>query len=161
MTFEELYLLAEKSGGALARRKWKLATAESCTGGWIAQAITSVPGSSAWFEAGFVTYSNAAKQRILGVQSSTLETFGAVSEAVVIEMARAALISAPADCAIAVSGIAGPGGGSAAKPIGTVCCAWATQATSLVRTFHFDGSRDAIRRQTVVAALDGLIALLK
>lgn len=160
MTSDDLYALAERAGAALLQRNWKVTTAESCTGGWLAQAITSVAGSSAWFEAGFITYANLAKQRMLGVQSATLAAYGAVSEAVVQEMAHGALLSAQADCAIAISGIAGPGGGTAQKPVGTVCCAWVTQEQNVSRTFMFQGSRESIRRQSVVAALGGLLALL-
>lgn len=161
MTAERLSALAAQLGLALARRGWRVTTAESCTGGWVAQAITSVAGSSAWFDAGYVTYSNEAKQRMLGVQAATLAAHGAVSEAVVKEMARGAQLAANADCAIAVSGIAGPGGGSEGKPVGTVWCAWVTYEVTLARRFQFEGAREAVRQQSVVAAIDGLLALLE
>lgn len=161
MTSEPLAAAAGDLGIALARRGWRVTTAESCTGGWVSQAITSVAGSSAWFDAGYVTYSNQAKQRILGVSAATLAAHGAVSEAVVKEMARGALLAAEANCAIAVSGIAGPGGGSEEKPVGTVWCAWVTNEITLARIFQFEGSREAVRRQSVIAAIEGLLALLK
>lgn len=138
-----------------------MTTAESCTGGWVSQVITSVAGSSAWFDAGYVTYSNEAKQRMLNVSAATLAIHGAVSEAVVKEMARGAMLAANADCAIAVSGIAGPGGGSKEKPVGTVWCAWVTKEETLARMFRFEGSREAVRQQSVVAAINGLLALLE
>lgn len=161
MAHDELFILAQRVGAALLAKNWKLATAESCTGGWIAQTITAVAGSSTWFDAGFVTYSNAAKQRMLGVQTETLSRYGAVSETVVTEMASGALARADADCAIAVSGIAGPGGGTAEKPVGTVCMAWASGISLVARTFHFHGSRESIRRQSVLAALGELLLLLE
>lgn len=161
MTHDELFLLAERVGAVLLSKNWKLTIAESCTGGWIAQVVTAVPGSSAWFDAAFVTYSNDAKQRMLGVQATTLATYGAVSEAVVGEMANGALVHAGADCAIAVSGIAGPGGGTAEKPVGTVCLAWVARTTVALRSFKFSGPRESVRRQSVIAALEGLLILLE
>lgn len=139
-----------------------MATAESCTGGWVAQAITAVPGSSAWFECGFVTYSNEAKQELLGVQAATLSTHGAVSEATVREMAAGALTRSRAEVACAISGIAGPSGGSAEKPVGTVCFAWAMVGRAVeTASLHFDGDRRAIRAQSVRAALQGLLDRLQ
>ncbi len=137
-----------------------LATAESCTGGWIAKAITDVAGSSAVLGYGIVSYSNAAKQALLGVREATLAAHGAVSEPVVREMAEGALALSGADWAVAVSGIAGPGGGSADKPVGTVWLAWARRTdagpvTEAAR-HHFDGDRDAVRRASVSIALEGL-----
>lgn len=161
MTSERLAERAGHLGIALARRGWRVTTAESCTGGWVSQAITSIAGSSAWFDVGYVTYSNVAKQRMLSVSAAALAAHGAVSEAVVKEMARGALLAAEADCAIAVSGIAGPGGGSEEKPVGTVWCAWVTNDVTLARMFRFEGSREAVRRQSVVAAIEGLLALLE
>lgn len=153
----ELYALAERAGVALKRRGFMLATAESCTGGWIGQAITMVPGSSGWFDCGFITYTNAAKRDLLGVREQTLEAFGAVSEQTVAEMAAGALLHSRAQIAVAVSGVAGPDGGSADKPVGTVCIAWALQgAQPGVQTFVFPGDRDAVRRASVIAALEGL-----
>lgn len=152
----EFETLAAEIGALLQQRGWMLATAESCTGGWIAQAVTAVAGSSAWFERGFVTYSNAAKQSMLGVSGETLAAHGAVSAETVREMARGALQASPAQVAVAVSGIAGPGGGSAAKPVGTVWIAWAWPQRIEVECFHFSGDRRAVRAQAVAAALVGL-----
>ena len=152
---------AQALGRALAARGARLATAESCTGGGIAQAVTAVAGSSAWFERGFVTYSNDAKIELLGVAAATLAAFGAVSGETVVEMAQGALARAHAEIAVAVSGIAGPDGGSADKPVGTVWLAWAMNGRApRVRRYHFDGDRDAVRRAAVLAALDGVLALL-
>lgn len=153
----ELYALAERAGVALKRRGFMLATAESCTGGWIGQAITMVPGSSAWFDCGFITYTNAAKRDLLGVREQTLEAFGAVSDQTLAEMAAGALLHSRAQVAVAVSGVAGPDGGSADKPVGTVCIAWVLQgAQPEMQTFLFAGDRDAVRRASVIAALEGL-----
>jgi nicotinamide-nucleotide amidase len=157
----DLTQLAERLGARLTERGWQLAAAESCTGGWIAKTLTDVTGASAWFDRGFVTYSNQAKQDMLGVQSGTLAAHGAVSEAVVREMAEGALGHSRAQLAVSVSGIAGPGGGSLDKPVGSVWVAWAgvgmaTRACS----YRFDGDRDAVRRQAVVAALQGLLDAL-
>jgi nicotinamide-nucleotide amidase len=154
----ELYELARRAGIALKRKGWLLATAESCTGGWIGQAVTMVPGSSAWFDRGFITYSNDAKIELLGVHADTLAQSGAVSEQTVGEMATGALARSRAQIAVAVSGVAGPEGGSADKPVGTVCIAWACRDEPLTtRTFVFTGDRDAIRRASVLAALQGLL----
>lgn len=156
---DELSALSVATGEWLAARGWTLATAESCTGGWIAQVVTETAGSSAWFERGFVTYSNASKEELLGVRAETLACHGAVSEATVHEMALGALARSHADVAIAVSGIAGPGGGSTAKPVGTVCVAWCRRgAPALIATRHFPGDRHAVRRATVMHALQQLIA---
>lgn len=157
-TLTELDLLAERVGAALARRGWVVATAESCTGGWIAQALTSIPGSSAWFDRGYVTYSNAAKTEVLGVMSETLEHHGAVSEATVREMAGGALVRSSAQLAVAVSGIAGPGGATSGKPVGTVALAWMTRGqvpSSLIT--HFPGNRTQVRAAAVAAALQGIL----
>ena len=150
--------LATKLGAALLRRGLAVATAESCTGGLIAGAITDVPGSSAWFERGFVTYSNAAKTEMLGVRPGTLEAQGAVSEATAAEMAAGALARSRAGLAVAVTGIAGPDGGSEAKPVGTVSFGWARRAGAVdTQTCRFDGDRAAVRAATVDAALRGLL----
>src|SRR5690606_34834710 len=139
--------LAADTGRWLAERGWKLVTAESCTGGWISTAVTMISGSSDWFDRGFVTYSNDAKQEMLGVTTATLERHGAVSEAVVREMVAGALAHSHADVALAVSGVAGPGGGSAAKPVGTVCFAWGRLNQAIVtETRHFSGDREAVRQ---------------
>lgn len=146
---------------ALKAKGWMLATAESCTGGWIAKACTDLAGSSAWFERGFVTYSNEAKQDMLGVQAATLVQHGAVSEAVTAAMATGALQHSRAQVAVAVSGIAGPGGESPAKPVGTVCFGWAVTGGAVrTETCHFDGDRETVRRQSVEHALRGALALL-
>lgn len=139
-----------------------LATAESCTGGWVAQAMTAIAGSSAWFERGFVTYSNAAKHELLGVRKTTLKKFGAVSEETAREMARGALARSRAGVSVAVTGIAGPGGGSAAKPVGMVCFAWAgRRGRAHSETRRFRGGREAVRRQSVIRALEGVLELLE
>ncbi len=146
----ELFELAQQLGRLLKSKEKKIATAESCTGGWIAQIITEVSGSSAWFDRGFVTYSNAAKMEMLGVKSETLDNFGAVSAQTATEMVTGALAHSDADCAIAVTGIAGPDGGSAEKPVGTVFIAWAYKNQDIkVVQKKLMGSRHEIRRQTV------------
>ena len=153
--------LAQRVGDALLSRGWFFATAESCTGGGIAAALTDIAGSSQWFERGFVTYSNQAKQDMLGVSNQTLAEYGAVSEATVREMVTGALAQSRAQVAVAVSGIAGPGGATPGKPVGTVCLAWhVTGAEPVVRTEHFEGDRAAVRAQTVESALQGVLELL-
>lgn len=138
----------------------KVATAESCTGGGIAKVLTDLAGSSDWFECGFVTYSNESKQSMLGVDANTLSQWGAVSEAVVKEMAEGVLARSYARLAVAVSGVAGPGGGSPGKPVGTVWVAWALQEQGVTaECFHFQGDRDAVRCQTIEAAIEGLMRL--
>ena len=157
----ELYALSGKVGDALKSRKVMMAAAESCTGGWIGQAVTMVPGSSKWFDRGFVTYTNDAKQDMLGVSGATLKEYGAVSEQTVREMVAGALERSKAQVAVAVSGIAGPDGGTKAKPVGTVMLAWGTKGGAIrAQSVHFMGDRDAVRRQTVFAALEGVLALL-
>ena len=158
---ESLTVLAERAGEALARRGWTASTAESCTGGWVAKALTDVAGSSGWFGTGFVTYSNAAKRTLLSVRAETLERQGAVSEAVVTQMAEGARRLAEADVAVAISGIAGPGGGTDEKPVGTVWFAWAGPDGVTAEQCRFDGDRDAVRRRSVARALEGLIALVE
>ena len=154
----ELNLLAQQLAAALLQRHQTLAVAESCTGGWVAKVLTDLPGSSRWFDRGFVTYSNAAKQEMLGVSAATLDAAGAVSEATVREMAAGVLAHSPADMALAISGIAGPGGATPGKPVGTVCFAWATRVgLQRMETVQFAGDRDAVRRQSVARALRGLI----
>ena len=153
--------LAEKVAATLIARRAMLATAESCTGGWVSEVLTAIAGSSAWFERGFVTYSNAAKEEMLGVLRATLEQHGAVSEAVAREMALGALAHSHASVALAVTGIAGPSGGSAEKPVGTVCFAWAAAGRSArADTRHFSGDREAVRRHSVERALQGVLELL-
>ncbi|WP_040261103.1 nicotinamide-nucleotide amidohydrolase family protein [Pseudomonas massiliensis] len=156
---DEITHLATTLGQRLLALDASVTTAESCTGGGIAEAITRVAGSSSWFEAGFVTYSNRQKQLQLGVAASVFDRVGAVSEEVVIAMARGAAARAEARFAVAVSGIAGPGGGSQAKPVGTVWLAWADGGAVFAARRQFPGNRQAVREQTVVAALQGLLAL--
>jgi nicotinamide-nucleotide amidase len=153
----ELFELAQQLGRLLKSEGKKIATAESCTGGWIAQIITEVSGSSAWFDRGFVTYSNAAKMQMLGVKPETLEKYGAVSAQTATEMVIGALAHSDADCAIAVTGIAGPDGGTAEKPVGTVFIAWVNknQDVNVVQK-KLTGNRHQIRRQTVKIALEGV-----
>ncbi|MGF6148611.1 Uncharacterized protein (competence- and mitomycin-induced) [Kingella potus] len=138
---------------ALARGRLKVTCAESCTGGLLAAAFTELPGSSAWFETGFVTYSNEAKQRLLGVSAESLRREGAVSESVAREMASGARAAAQADFALSITGIAGPGGGSADKPVGTVCFGLAGPGGVSARTAHFHGTRGEIRRKSAAFAL--------
>ena len=153
-----LYELAAQVGVALRTRSRTLAIAESCTGGWIAKVVTDVPGSSGWFDRGFVTYSNAAKSALLGVRESTIVHHGAVSAEVVAEMVAGALERSPADVGVAVSGIAGPDGGSPEKPVGTVYLAWALRDGPVhTEIRHFDGNRDDIRLESVAAALQGVL----
>lgn len=154
----QLYELAEQLGHKLTARGDKIATAESCTGGWIAEIITEVPGSSTWFDRGFVTYSNNAKVQMLGVNPQTLAQYGAVSAEVVTEMVAGALANSEADWAIAVTGIAGPDGGSDEKPVGTVYIAW-KHKTGIARAekMQFSGTRYQIRLQSVLKALTGMI----
>ena len=153
----ELFELAQQLGQLLKSKEKKIATAESCTGGWIAQMITEVSGSSAWFDRGFVTYSNAAKMQMLGVKPETLEKFGAVSVQTATEMVAGTLAHSDADCAIAVTGIAGPDGGTAEKPVGTVFIAWADKNKDVkVVQKKLMGNRHQIRRQTVKIALQGV-----
>jgi nicotinamide-nucleotide amidase len=156
-----LYELAQRAGRALEERGWMVTTAESCTGGWVSEAITMVPGSSAWFERGFVTYTYISKREMLGVKSETLEAQGAVSEAVVREMVQGALKASHAQVALAVSGTAGPGGGTLQKPVGTVCFAWALEGGEpRAETLLFAGDREEIRRKAVIHALSVLIELV-
>lgn len=145
----------------LLNKGWFLATAESCTGGLIAASCTDLAGSSQWFERGFVTYSNAAKSELLGIDAALINTHGAVSEAVVRAMALGALSHAHAQVTIAVTGVAGPGGGSADKPVGTVWLAWATPAGMTSELQHFAGDRAAVRHATVRRALTRLADILQ
>ncbi|MCE7766150.1 nicotinamide-nucleotide amidohydrolase family protein [Pseudomonas putida] len=151
--------LATRLGEHLRRFNAQVTTAESCTGGGIAEAITRIPGSSAWFEAGYVTYSNAQKTRLLSVPEALFGEVGAVSQEVVEAMVRGAQAASGARFAVAVSGVAGPDGGSPAKPVGTVWLAWGDGNRVFSERRQFDGDREAVRRQTVSAALDGLLQL--
>jgi len=153
--------LARRIAAALAAKSARVAVAESCTGGWIAKCLTDQPGSSGWFGFGFVTYSDTAKQELLGVSAETLAEQGAVCQDVAEQMATGARLTSAAEIAIAVTGIAGPDGGSAAKPVGTVCFAWAGPGVQLIsHTRRFTGDRDSIRRQAVIAALEGALVQL-
>ena len=162
MDEDALIELATRVGGALEKRQWMLATAESCTGGWVAQIMTSVSGSSVWFDRGFVTYSNQSKQDMLAVAAQTLENHGAVSEAVVSEMAAGALTHSQAQISVAISGIAGPGGGTLDKPVGTVWIAWGVRKMTVSsEKFRFLGDRRAVRIQAVEQALLGVLGQLE
>jgi nicotinamide-nucleotide amidase len=156
-----LYQLSEQVGHRLLAGKLLLVTAESCTGGGIAQCITDIAGSSQWFDRGFVTYTNQSKQDMLGVSAETLSTYGAVSEQTVIEMVQGALNNSPADIAVAVSGIAGPGGGSLEKPVGLVWHAWAARNhQTITQGEHYLGNRQQVRSQAIETALNGILRLL-
>ena len=151
---------AQALGERLRAAHDALVTAESCTGGWIAKCLTDIAGSSDWFDSGMVVYSYEAKQALLGVRPQTLEQHGAVSRETVIEMVSGALVNSGASVAVAVTGIAGPGGGSADKPVGTVWVAWKRRGGyARAEMFQFAGDREAVRRQTVAAALKGLESL--
>ena len=157
----ELKELAQQVGEQLLQQHKLLAVAESCTGGWVAKCLTDIAGSSQWFDRGFVSYSNASKQAMLGVSGDTLETAGAVSEQTVREMALGALENSLATVALAISGIAGPGGAMPGKPVGTVCFAWAMAGSEVqAETRHFEGDRESVRRQSVGFALQGLLNVL-
>ncbi len=157
-----LYKLAADVGSALKTRGLTLATAESCTGGWIGEAVTAIPGSSDWYERGFITYTNVAKREMLGVAAETLEKSGAVSEETVKAMVAGALAHSHAGIAVAVSGVAGPSGGTRAKPVGTVCIAWGLRdGDPYAETRCFAGDREAVRRQSVECALNGVLELIK
>jgi nicotinamide-nucleotide amidase len=156
----DLEELALRLGRALHVRGWRLAVAESCTGGFLAKVLTDVAGSSQWFEGGVVSYSNAAKAELLGVPRETLAAHGAVSEETVRAMAEGARVRFAADVAVAVSGIAGPGGGTEDKPVGMVHFAWAAAGELTAARRIFAGSRDAVRRHSVGLALERLIELI-
>lgn len=155
-----LAALARQLADRLLARRQLVCTAESCTGGWIAKTLTDLAGSSAWFDCGMVAYSYEAKQAMLGVRPQTLEKEGAVSRETVIEMVSGALVHSAASLAVAVTGIAGPGGGTPEKPVGTVWIGWKRRGGyPRAEVFHFAGDREAVRRQTIAAALRGLVAL--
>ena len=162
MLDNDILAAAVALASALQKQRLILATAESCTGGGIAQALTGLSGASTWFDRGFVTYSNEAKVEMLGVQASTLASAGAVSEETALEMARGAITHSRAHVSVAVTGIAGPDGGTPDKPVGTVWIAWGQKlGYAEARCFHFDGDRDAVRQQTILEAILGLNARLK
>jgi nicotinamide-nucleotide amidase len=158
----QLASLSQQTGTTLSQQNLTLATAESCTGGWVAQVVTHTAGSSTWFDRGFVTYANDAKVEMLGVNPETLAEFGAVSEETAAEMSAGAIVNSNAMISLAITGIAGPAGGSSGKPVGTVCFAWCKLGQEPETEHqHFDGDRQTIRRQAVVHALEGLLARLK
>ena len=162
MTDQEISRLVRELGALLLDRGETLSLAESCTGGWVGQAITGLPGSSGWFDAGFVTYSNDAKKRLLGVSPQILDAFGAVSAETAVEMAAGALERGRTDWSLAVTGIAGPTGGTAMRPVGTVVFAWAGRnGLRDSETMRFDGDRRAVRMQSVAHALQGLLKHLR
>ncbi|WP_440222427.1 CinA family protein [Dokdonella sp. MW10] len=156
-----LQQLAQTVASLLNTRGMTIVTAESCTGGWIAKALTDIAGSSGWFECGVVAYSYEAKEALLGVQPQTLERTGAVSQETVVEMVSGALARYGASVAVAVTGIAGPGGATPGKPVGTVWIGWKRRGGyAKAELFHFDGDREAVRRQTVACALEGVRRIL-
>jgi nicotinamide-nucleotide amidase len=158
----DLDLLTTQLHQLLIKNKLIVSTAESCTGGWVAKVLTDIAGSSASFERGFVTYSNDSKQDMLGVKAQTLQKYGAVSEQTVMEMAQGALKNSRASLSMAVSGIAGPSGGSEEKPVGTVWFAWSKEGqTTITQVHHFAGERESVRLQSVKQAILGLIQLAK
>ncbi|MBA4143439.1 MAG: CinA family protein [Nitrosospira sp.] len=153
--------LARKAGAALAEQGLMLATAESCTGGWLGQMLTSIAGSSGWYERGFITYATTSKHEMLGVSTATLEEFGAVSEQTASEMATGAIMHSHAQVGVSITGIAGPDGETAEKPVGMVCFAWIMKEGMVcAETRYFSGAREEIRRQSVAGALQGLLDLL-
>jgi nicotinamide-nucleotide amidase len=145
----------------LLSRNWTVSLAESCTGGLVCATLTELAGSSEWFERGYITYSNEAKTESLNVPAVLIESHGAVSEQVAKAMAEGARIHSGSNVAISITGIAGPSGGSAEKPVGTVCFGWATENQTLTKTIHFDGDRQTVRQQAAEFALTELIALLR
>ena len=162
MELNNLENLSAELGALLQKKNMFFTSAESCTGGLLSQSIVSVPGSSGWFSCSFVTYSNISKHKILGVSKDSLKRFGAVSEEVVTEMVDGAVAESRADLGVAISGIAGPGGGSPDRPVGTVCIAWKLKDKQAVRsTFLFEGNRNEVRYKTVVKSLEEAIELIK
>ena len=161
MNEREIELLAAKLGERLLAHRWRVATAESCTGGLVAGAITAIAGSSDWFDRGFVTYSNGAKRALLDVAESVLLAYGAVSESTAIAMAEGALQRSDAALTVAITGIAGPGGGTPEKPVGMVCFAWSRGGEVRSETRHFPGDRESVRRQSVILALEGVLRTLE
>ncbi len=161
-TAQGIELSAQQVGHALLASRSILVTAESCTGGGVGQAITAVAGSSGWYDRGFIVYSNRAKEEMLGVSTTTLAAFGAVSEQVALEMAQGALARSSAEIAVAVTGIAGPHGGTPETPVGMVCFAWACfDGFAQVAIHHFQGNRAAVRQQSVAIALRGVLTVLQ
>ena len=158
---ESAEVFSKQLAHQLLQKGYRLVVAESCTGGWLAKVLTDLPGSSEWFDRGYVSYSNQAKQSMLGVCQQTLDRFGAVSPEIVREMTQGALRQSGAEVAVAISGIAGPGGGSEEKPVGSVCFSWQISGCEpLVELCHFDGDRERVRWQSVIHALEKLIEQL-
>lgn len=159
---QKLQQLAKQTGKLLAQQGLMLVSAESCTGGWLGQTITTIPGSSKWYERGFITYSNISKQEMLGIDSDTLEQYGAVSEQTAKEMVAGAISRSHAQVGVSITGIAGPDGGTTAKPVGMICFGWALK-DGLARNeiHHLNGDREMIRSQAVAIALQGVIALVQ
>ena len=153
--------LTKTLAAILLSRNWMVSLAESCTGGLVSATLTELAGSSEWFERGYITYSNEAKTECLEVPARLIESHGAVSELVAKAMAEGARINSGSDVAISITGIAGPSGGTAEKPVGTVCFGWATENQTLTKTMHFDGDRQAVRQQATEFVLTELIALLR
>ena len=158
---DELIELAASVGAALKEKHLFLATAESCTGGGVAQAVTEIPGSSEWFDCGFVTYSNDSKTALLDISPALIAQHGAVSEEIAEAMAAGALANSSADVSLSTTGIAGPGGAVPGKPVGTVCFCWAKGRTTHTERMVFDGDRQAVRQQAVTHALKGLLQFLE
>ena len=162
MDLTKLQILSSKLGDILVSKKLYFTSAESCTGGWVGKTVTSVRGSSRWFGCGFITYSNSSKQAILNVSDDTLKNFGAVSEEVVREMVSGALDKSAADLGVAISGIAGPDGGTKDRPVGTVCFAWALKDNLITTSVEkFNGNREEVRYYSVEKALLGTIDFIK
>ena len=162
MNLEKLESFSTELGELLTKRNLLFTTAESCTGGWVGQSVTGVPGSSKWYGTGFITYSNTAKIKVLGVNKETLKNFGAVSEEVVSEMVEGALSLSNSQLGVAISGIAGPGGGTKERPVGTVCIAWLIEGEKVNSTTKlFSGNRNEVRYATVECALINAIRLIK
>lgn len=158
---KDILELATKVGQALEAKRLLMATAESCTGGGVAQAITEIPGSTGWFECGFVTYSNASKTEMLEVPAALMAQFGSVSEEVAAAMAEGAVANSAADVAVSTTGIAGPTGAVPGKPVGTVCFGWARGDHTYTERLVFAGDRQSVREQTVVHALQGLLRFIE
>lgn len=152
--------LAARVGQTLKARNLLLATAESCTGGGVAQAVTDIAGSSEWFDCGFITYSNASKNELLDISEALIAQHGAVSEEIAAAMAEGAIANSSSDVAVSTTGIAGPGGAVPGKPVGTVCFGWALRDQTITERLVFTGDRQAVREQAVTHALQGLLRLL-
>jgi nicotinamide-nucleotide amidase len=158
---EDIVMLARHAGRALREKEWSLATAESCTGGGVAQAITEIAGSSEWFERGYITYSNASKTELLGIPAELIAQHGAVSEETAGAMAAGALAASAAQVALSTTGIAGPGGAVPGKPVGTVCFGWSANGVTHTERLVFSGDRHAVRQQAIAHALQGLLRFLE